>query len=100
MRWSDRIKRAEKRGEFNAADERLAGNYETCAIGERVGDLIADGITPDLVPSFHTGKGRDVDVPRRSSMRTHAIHFHWAILDNKLGAAATRYAAIQAWDGS
>ena len=100
MRWIDRIKRAEKRGEFNATDERLAGDYKTCAIGERMRDLLAAGITPNTAPSFHLGQGRDVDVPRSVNMRTHAIHFHWAIMDNRLDEAANRYAAIQAWDGS
>ena len=45
MRWSDRIKRAEQRGEFNATDERLAGDYKTCAIGERMRDLLAPGLS-------------------------------------------------------
>ena len=100
MRWSDRIKRAEKRGEFNEVDQHLASEYETCAIGERISDLLAAGITPNIAPSFHLGQGRDVDIPHSEDMRAHAIHFHWAILDNRLDDAATRYAAIQAWDGS
>ena len=98
MRWSDRIKRAEKRGEFNWTDRQLSRSYATCAVGERMADLIAAGVTPRTYTSFD-GE-RDVTVPDNYPIMDHAIMFHAYVLSGKTALAAEKYAAIQAWDGS
>ena len=98
MRWIDRIKRAEKRGEFNATDRQLSRSYATCATGERIADLIAAGVTPRTTEIFDGGY--NVVMPERYQIMDHAIMFHSYVLSNKPRLAAEKYAAIQAWDGS
>ena len=85
MTWDDRIKAAEKRGEFTEDDAHMAGSWGTCSVGEALGLDIAE--TEYTIPKELTAMGEwfeyyvcngveeDNDDKRQESIATaRAIH--------------------------
>ena len=86
MDWKARLARAEKAGYFTNLDLRLAGQWASCALGERSAQLIGERLSDDLpgIPDFIT---------------LEALEFVGAVELDAMSDARAAYDAIQAWDG-
>lgn len=81
--WSERIEAAEKRGRFTAFEAKLAGEWSSCAIGERWGGRYF-WIQPGMSKA---AKDREDDL---------GVNFAYAVGVNNIPEAKRIFAAIQA----
>ena len=84
--WRKALDAAKERGKFLDSDNDAAGQWLTCAVGERVGKYSIDRLGNDSWP-----------YPQALDLRELGEGFAMAVMRNNVYEAESLYKKIQAW---
>ena len=84
MTWLERLERAQTRGEFTAEDRRLAGDWNSCAVGEHL----------HAHASLTYGTGVELLIPDDLSLFQLGVQFCAEVTHDQVEEAKTTYSRI------